>query len=80
MEEGGFYHDRHTATLSTDYIRNIGKHCRIRKQSPKAMRKRGMQTRYLSAGFGDFMGGIVLYVEVWIDAWTIWFWGGISRF
>ncbi len=24
IEEGGLYHDRHTATLSTDHIRNIG--------------------------------------------------------
>ena len=31
MEAGGLYHDRHTAMLSTDHIRNIGKHCRIRK-------------------------------------------------
>ena len=24
MEDGGFYHDRHTATLSAAHIRNIG--------------------------------------------------------
>ena len=39
MEEGGLYYDRHTATLSTDHIRNIGskaEYANIAKGNAKA--------------------------------------------
>jgi hypothetical protein len=44
MEDGGFYHDRHTAMLSTDHIRNIGskaEYASIAKGNAKA---RGLVT------------------------------------
>ena len=41
MEDGGFYHDRHTATFSTNHVRNIGKHCRIRKHRQRQCENAG---------------------------------------
>ena len=52
MEDGGLYHDRHTATLSTDHIRNIGskaEYASIAKGNAKA-RCTGSA---LKCGFGD---------------------------
>ena len=54
MEDGGFYHDRHTAMLSTDHIRNIGskvEYASIAKGNAKA-RYAGSILKY--GGFGDF--------------------------
>jgi hypothetical protein len=53
MEAGGFYHDRHTATLSAAHMRNIGS-----KAEYASIAKGNAKTRckalYSSAGFGDF--------------------------
>jgi len=54
MEEGGLYHDRHTATLSTDHIRNIGKHCRIRKHRQRQCESAVYRLCTQARGFGDF--------------------------
>ena len=53
MEGGGFYHDRHTAMLSTDHIYETSAAKPNTQASPKAMRKHSMQALYLSAGFGN---------------------------
>ena len=61
MEDGGFYHDRHTATLSTDHIRNIGS-----KAEYASIAKGNAKTRckalYSSVGFGDF--GMIFYARL----------------
>ena len=50
-EDGGLYHDRHTATLSTEHIRNIGS-----KAGYASIAKGNAKTRYT---------GSVLKCGVW---------------